>query len=268
VTSGGIAPTEPLKACPDNPYRKALGKDMPCNAADKIMTVDVRPFAGLGHANHGWLDATHHFSFANYHDPARMGWGAIRVWNDDVIAPKSGFPPHGHRDMEIITYVRTGAISHQDNLGNQGRTIAGDVQVMSAGTGIQHAECNLENEPTTIFQIWILPSRAGEPPSWGTRSFPKGDRAGSWQVLASGQAADADALAIRTDARVLGATVAAGHSLSYDVGEGRHAYLVPATGTVTVNGATVKARDGAALSPGKVTIAALEEAEIILVDAP
>ena len=107
--------------------------------------IEVRPFAALGHANHGWLDATHHFSFAAYHDPARMGWGRIRVWNDDVIAPKSGFPPHPHRDMEIITFVRSGAITHQDSLGNRGRTGAGDVQVMSAGTGITHAEYNLED---------------------------------------------------------------------------------------------------------------------------
>jgi quercetin 2,3-dioxygenase len=231
------------------------------------MTVDVRPFASLGHANHGWLHATHHFSFADYHDPDRMGWGAIRVWNDDVIGPQSGFPPHGHRDMEIITYVRSGAISHRDSLGNEGRTIAGDVQVMSAGTGIQHAEYNLENEPTTIFQIWILPTRQGEAPAWGTRSFPKSDRSGSWQVLASGAAGDADALPIRTDARVLGATLKAGESLSHDIAAGRHAYLVPATGAVEIDGQRVNARDGAAMRDGKVTIAAIEDSEIILVDS-
>jgi quercetin 2,3-dioxygenase len=123
--------------------------------------VEIRPFATLGAANHGWLDAHHHFSFADYHDPDRMGWGAIRVWNDDIIAPQSGFPPHPHADMEIITYVRTGAITHKDSLGNEGRTKAGDVQVMSAGSGIRHAEYNLENEPTTIFQIWIMPKRRG-----------------------------------------------------------------------------------------------------------
>ena len=102
--------------------------------------IDVRKFDSLGHADHGWLNARHHFSFADYHDPARMGWGAIRVWNDDEIAAKSGFPPHPHRDMEIITYVRSGAITHQDSMGNKGRTGAGDVQVMSAGTGVRHAE--------------------------------------------------------------------------------------------------------------------------------
>ena len=115
--------------------------------------IEVRPFASLGAANHGWLDAHHHFSFANYYEPARMGWGAIRVWNDDTIAPQSGFPPHPHKDMEIITYVRKGAITHEDSMGNRGRTEAGDVQVMSAGTGVRHAEYNLEDEETTLFQI-------------------------------------------------------------------------------------------------------------------
>src|SRR6187397_1745566 len=134
--------------------------------------IDIRPFNSLGHANHGWLDARHHFSFASYHDPARMGWGAIRVWNDDRIAAKSGFPPHPHSDMEIITYVREGAITHKDNLGNHGRTEAGDVQVMSAGTGIAHSEYNMEDVDTRIFQIWLLPTSHGESPSWGARPFP------------------------------------------------------------------------------------------------
>ena len=129
--------------------------------------IELRPFNGLGGENHGWLDAKHHFSFANYHDPARMGWGALRVWNDDTIQPNSGFPPHPHRNMEIITYVRKGAITHEDNLGNKGRTEAGDVQVMSAGSGIVHSEANLEDEATQIFQIWILPTRAGEAAALG-----------------------------------------------------------------------------------------------------
>ena len=135
--------------------------------------IDHRPFGTLGAANHGWLDARHHFSFAGYHDPERTQWGSLRVWNDDTIAPKSGFPPHPHRDMEIITYVRKGAITHEDNLGNRGRTEAGDVQVMSAGTGIRHAEYNREDSETQIFQIWILPSATGLEPTWGTRPFPK-----------------------------------------------------------------------------------------------
>ena len=157
--------------------------------------IDIRPFNGLGHADHGWLNARHHFSFADYHDPRRMGWGAIRVWNDDEIAAQSGFPPHPHSDMEIITYVRTGAITHQDSEGNKGRTEAGDVQVMSAGTGIRHAEYNLEDETTTLFQIWVLPDQRGAQPAWGAKPFPKGDRAGRFVTLASGFDEDGDALA-------------------------------------------------------------------------
>jgi redox-sensitive bicupin YhaK (pirin superfamily) len=230
--------------------------------------IDKRPFASLGHADHGWLNARHHFSFANYYDPARMGWGAIRVWNDDEIAANSGFPPHPHRDMEIITYVRKGAITHQDSMGNQGRTQAGDVQVMSAGTGVRHAEYNLEPETTTLFQIWIEPKRQGGAPSWGAKPFPKGERSGRFVTLASGFEEDADALPIRADARVLGATLNAGESVEHVVGEGRHAYLVPATGAIEVNGERFDARDGAALTGGRTyTIRAIEEAELVLVDS-
>ena len=171
--------------------------------------IDIRPFTSLGHANHGWLDARHHFSFANYYDPGRMGWGAIRVWNDDRIAPRSGFPPHPHRDMEIITYVRTGAISHQDSMGNKGRTGAGDVQVMSAGSGVTHAEYNLEGEETTLFQIWVETDQPGTQPTWGMMPFPKEAREGSFQLLASG-VADDGALTIHADAKVLGATLERG----------------------------------------------------------
>ena len=229
--------------------------------------IDVRPFASLGHANHGWLDARHHFSFANYHDPARMGWGAIRVWNDDQIAPQTGFPPHGHASMEIITYVRTGAISHRDSLGNEGRTPAGDVQVMSAGQGIQHAEYNLEGEETTLFQIWVLPDAQGGPPSWGQRAFPKADRAGQWVTLADGHGT-ADALPIRADARVLGATVQAGARLTLDIEAHRHIYLVPATGAVRVNGVAANARDGVAITgETRLEIEATDDAELVLVDA-
>src|SRR6476659_7669677 len=158
--------------------------------------IDIRKFDSLGHADHGWLNARHHFSFANYHDPSRMGWGRIRVWNDDQIAAKSGFPPHPHRDMEIVTFVRSGAITHQDSLGNRGRTAAGDVQVMSAGTGITHAEYNLEDEATTLFKIWIRTAKPGASPSWGQREFPLGERAGRWEILASGTPEEDCALSI------------------------------------------------------------------------
>jgi len=236
--------------------------------ASVIDRIDRRPFRTLGHADHGWLDARHHFSFASYHDPDRMGWGAIRVWNDDAIAPGSGFPPHPHRDMEIITYVRSGAISHEDSLGNRGRTAAGDVQVMSAGSGVRHAEYNAEPETTTLFQIWIEPTARGGQPSWGTKTFPRGDRSGRWEVLASGFAEDHEALPIRAEARVMGAALKAGERLTHAVGAGRHAYLVAAAGALSVDGEPVSARDGVALSGGqRFEIVATEDAEIVLVDA-
>jgi len=230
--------------------------------------IEVRPFASLGHEDHGWLDAHHHFSFANYYDPARTNWGALRVWNDDTIQPKNGFPPHPHRDMEIITYVREGAITHQDNLGNKGRTEAGDVQVMSAGSGIAHAEYNLEDVPTTLFQIWIQPTQSGGQPSWGARPFPRGDRAGRFVVLASGFANDNDALPIRAEARVVAATLKAGESAEYALGSDRRGYLVAATGAVEIDGQRVAARDGAAISRTEtLTVRAIEDSEIVLVDA-
>jgi redox-sensitive bicupin YhaK (pirin superfamily) len=230
--------------------------------------IEVRPFGSLGAANHGWLDARHHFSFADYHDPARTSWGQLRVWNDDTIAPQSGFPPHPHRDMEIITYVRKGAITHEDNTGNKGRTVAGDVQVMSAGTGITHAEYNREDETTQIFQIWIIPDERGGQPNWGTRPFPKGDRAGRFVTLASGIEGDEDSLPIRTQARVLGASVKAGESVAYQTTADRHLYLVPASGKVRIEKAEINARDGAAITGvGHVQITALEDSELVLVDA-
>lgn len=230
--------------------------------------IEHRPFADLGGAHHGWLDAKHHFSFANYHDPARMGWGALRVWNDDTIAAGSGFPPHGHADMEIITYVRRGAISHRDSLGNQGRTDAGDVQVMSAGTGIRHSEYNQEADSTQIFQIWLLPREHGTAPAWGTKPFPRQQRAGQLVTLASGSGVEG-ALPIRADAEVLGATLSAGQTLHYRFASAqRYGYLVPARGRVMVNELTLDARDGAAIhGETELVITALDEAELVLVDS-
>ncbi|ADL02061.1 Quercetin 2,3-dioxygenase [Brevundimonas subvibrioides] len=230
--------------------------------------IERRPFESLGGANHGWLNAKHHFSFANYYDPKRMSWGNLRVWNDDEIAAGSGFPPHPHSDMEIITYVREGAITHEDSLGNKGRTEAGDVQVMSAGTGIRHAEYNAEPTLTRIFQIWIEPTKRGEAPAWGAKPFPKGDRAGQFVVLASGFEGDNDALPIRTDARIVGATLKAGESATYPLGASRRGYLVPARGEVEVNGVRLNARDGAAITgEDTLTVTAVNDAEIVLVDA-
>jgi len=169
--------------------------------------------------------------------------------------------------MEIITYVREGAITHKDSLGNEGRTEAGDVQVMSAGSGIRHAEYNLEPGTTTLFQIWILPTRTGGNPAWGAKPFPKSDRSGRFVTLASGNADD-DALPIRTDARVLGATLKAGETTEYATGPSRHLYLVPAKGAVKVNGVWLEARDGAAIDDETLLkITALEDSELVLVDA-
>lgn len=230
--------------------------------------IELRPFDRLGGADHGWLKAKHHFSFASYYDPNNMGHGALRVWNDDEIAPDTGFPPHPHRDMEIITYVRDGAITHQDSLGNKGRTVAGDVQVMSAGSGVRHSEYNLEPETTRIFQIWIEPTQGGGQPTWGSKPFPKADRSGKLVTIASGFASDTDALPIRADARVLATTLKAGETATYDAEKARHLYLVPAVGSVEVNGVRVNARDGAAIhGETKLTITALADAELVLVDA-
>ncbi|MBX9593031.1 MAG: pirin family protein [Roseomonas sp.] len=231
--------------------------------------IDVRPFASLGGANHGWLKAKHHFSFANYHDPKRMNWGRLRVWNDDEIAAGTGFDAHPHRDMEIITYVREGAITHRDNLGNEGRTGAGDVQIMSAGTGVVHAEYNLEPETTKIFQIWIMPDQRGAKPNWGAKTFPKAGREAAFEVLASGRPGDAGtgALPINVNGAVMAATIARGQTLTQPLATGRAAYLVLAKGAATVNGAALHERDGVGIAREEaVTITATEDAEVVMVE--
>ncbi|WP_313524349.1 pirin family protein [Stutzerimonas kunmingensis] len=230
--------------------------------------TELRPYAQLGHAQHGWLNARHHFSFAGYHDVERMRWGRLRVWNDDSIAPQSGFEPHSHRDMEIITYVRQGAISHEDSLGNRGRTVAGDLQVMSAGTGIVHSEYNLEDVETRIFQIWIHPQQTGLPPAWGTRQFPTGERAGAFVTLASGLSGDDEALPIRAEARLAAATLAAGQSADYEIAAGHRVYLVPASGQIEINGLAVATGDGVAVRDEKrLSIRAVEDSEVVLVES-
>lgn len=234
--------------------------------------IEIKSFDRLGRFDNDWLSARYHFSFANYYDPRRMGVGPLRVWNDDTIQPGTGFDLHGHRDMEIITYVRRGAITHQDHLGNRGRTAAGDVQVMSAGTGIMHAEFNQEDDTTQIFQIWIEPAVHGVAPRWETRSFPKAGREGRLVPLASGRKDDAGpegdgALPIYQDAAILGANLKSGQSVVHRLAPGRKAYLVAATGRVTVNGKAARARDGVVVEDiEEVTIAAEEDSEILLAD--
>lgn len=233
------------------------------------MTMELRPFDSLGKFGTYWLDAHHHFSFGEYHDPSRMGIGALRVWNDDSIRPGTGFDPHPHRDMEIVTYVRQGAITHQDNKGNQGRTVAGDVQVMSAGTGIVHSEYNREDEETRIFQIWFLTNARGHAPHWETKAFPKGEHAGDLVALASGQDGVDGALPIHQDATLYGATLLADTTVSHRFTTGRGGYLVPAAGAVEVNGVRVDARDGLAIrDEGRINIRAVDNSELLLADAP
>jgi len=228
--------------------------------------LDPRPFATLGAFRNEWLDSKHHFSFGHYRDAARMGLGKLRVWNDDEIAAGTGFDPHPHRDMEIITYVFEGAITHRDSLGNEGRTVAGDVQVMHAGTGITHAEYNREPGRTRLFQIWIIPDRMGVAPGWATREFP---RAGGLSVLASGRPQDAaaGALPLNANAAILAGTIKAGETVHHHVALGRAAYLVPASGRLTVNGQAINTRDGLAITAdSQLDIQADETTELVLAD--
>src|SRR5258708_2203406 len=271
--SGSFDMSNPETIDFDNFYFQLVPLSIPVGAKRRhgwsITMIERRPFNQLAAADHGWLKAKHHFSFGEFADPTRMGWGALRVWNDDEIAPNTGFPPHPHANMEIITYVREGAVTHKDSLGNVGRTEAGDVQVMSAGTGIRHAEYNLEQQPTRIFQIWITPNSNGGAPAWGAQPFPKADRSGRFVTLASGFDNDNDALPIRSRARVLGATLKVGETVEYALGETRHGYLVPASGAVEVNGLRIDARDGAAIKDvAVVKITAIENSELVMVDAP
>jgi redox-sensitive bicupin YhaK (pirin superfamily) len=193
-----------------------------------------------------------------------MGLGPLRVWNDDQIAAGTGFDPHPHRDMEIITYVRSGAITHRDNLGNEGRTEAGDVQVMHAGTGITHAEYNREKEETRIFQIWLVPNRKGVAPGWGTLTFP-GEGEGL-RVLAAGDGRDG-ALPLYADGAVYAGRIASGQTIQHALQPGRRAYLVPAQGDITVNGIKAGPRDGIAIEgETALSIEASSDAELVLVE--
>jgi redox-sensitive bicupin YhaK (pirin superfamily) len=233
--------------------------------------IEVIPFRSLGRFDGDWLSARYHFSFADYHDPERLGFGPLRVWNDDTIQPDTGFAPHGHRDMEIITYVRRGAITHHDHLGNHGRTEAGQVQVMSAGTGITHSEYNRESEVAEIFQIWLLPDARGHTPRWENRPFPRAEADGRLTVLASGRAGDAErgALRINQDAALLGANLRAGQRLEHPLAPGRRAYLVAGSGRFLINGCEVTARDGAALTDEtRVVVETVESGEILVADLP
>jgi len=219
----------------------------------------------LGGANHGWLDARHHFSFASYRDPAKMSFGELLVINDDVIQPHTGFDTHPHADMEIITYVRRGAISHKDNRGNSGRTTAGNVQVMSAGTGISHSEYNHEDEETNIFQIWIMPRSRGIEPRWDAAEFPKTPSRDTLPLLVSGDGSAP--LSIHQDARIYAGRLAAGTALTHHI-EGQ-AYLLVSEGEVAIGGHVAKRGDGLAISgQDSIDLGAAADSEVLVIEVP
>ncbi len=231
--------------------------------------ITVYPYANLGTADFGWLKARYHFSFSRYLNPERMGFGALRVINDDRVAAGTGFSPHPHKDMEIITYVRTGAISHEDNMKNAGRTGAGDVQVMSAGTGITHSEQNREGVATTLYQIWIEPDKEGVQPRWDAKAFPKTPVQGALELLVSGRKEDEGkgALFIHQDAAIWGGRLNAGTRIAQPI---KHqAYILVPQGSVSLNGTKVSQGDGAEITGMKeITLAADADAEVLVIDVP
>ena len=229
--------------------------------------LQVRSSQTLDGGDFGWLKAKHHFAVTREGNPANRPLGALIVWNDDEIAPGTGFGLHAHANMEIVSYVREGTVTHRDSLGNTGHIEAGDVQVISAGTGIRHSEHNLGAEPLRLFQIWLRPRVNGGQPRWDTRGFPKAERANEFVALASGLPGDRDALPIRADARVLGATLLAGARLEHELGGLRHAYVAPTRGVVEVNGRRLAVGDGvAAIDEARLAIVAEVESEVILVE--
>ena len=227
------------------------------------------PFETLGHADHGWLNARHHFSFARYYNPERLGFGRLLVINDDRIAAHRGFSPHPHDNMEIITYVRAGAISHEDSMGNAGRTAAGDVQVMSAGTGVVHGEFNREAEETTLYQIWIEPNARNVAPRWDSKAFPKEPVTDALPLLVSGmpEHAERGALFIHQDAAIYGGRLRAGTTVTQPI---KHqAYVLASLGSVKLGDMTLQQGDGAEITgDAAVTITALGDAEVLLIDVP
>ena len=229
--------------------------------------IERRPFEQLPSEDLGWLKAWRHFCSTAKEDRSASGWGCMRVWNDEEIAPNAGFALQTRANIEIIIYVREGTVTHRDSLGNEGRIEAGNVQVVSAGTGIRHAEYNLEQATARIFQMWITPASAGGSPAWGVQPCSSPKRSGCFAAIASGLDSDRDALPIRASARVLNAKLRVGESIEHVLREPRLAYLVPSTGTVDVNGVRIHARDGAAIKDVDiVSIAAIEDADVVMVD--
>jgi redox-sensitive bicupin YhaK (pirin superfamily) len=210
--------------------------------------ITIRRAAERGHANHGWLDSRHTFSFADYYDEKHMGFRALRVINEDRVAPGQGFGTHGHRDMEIVTYVLEGELAHRDSMGHGSAIRPGEVQRMSAGTGVLHSEMNPSRErPVHFLQIWIIPDRAGHAPSYEQKAFPEAERRGNLRLVASPDGAQGSVM-LHQDARLYAALLGDGERVRHEIPRGRHAWVQVARGALTLNGQTLHAGDGAAVS--------------------
>jgi len=227
----------------------------------------VRRAAERGHANHGWLDTRFSFSFAEYHDPAHMGFRSLRVINDDRVAAGAGFPPHPHRDMEILTYVLDGALEHKDSLGSGAVMRPHDVQRMSAGTGVIHAEFNPSDDTALrLLQIWILPERSGLEPGYEQKAFPPAEKQGRLRLVASPDGTQGS-VTIHQDARVYAALLAPGEQVEHALAAGRGAWLQVARGKVALNGTELSEGDGVAIeNERELRIAGVESAEVLLFD--
>ena len=229
--------------------------------------IRVRKAAERGHFDHGWLDTYHTFSFADYYDPAHMGFRSLRVINDDRVAPGQGFGMHGHRDMEIVTYVLDGALEHRDSMGNGAVLRPGELQHMTAGTGVRHSEFNpSDREAVHLYQIWLLPERRGLEPSYEQKAFPEEERRATLRLVAS-PTGEHGSLTIRQDARLYLATMDEGYEVSHDVRPGRHAWVQVLRGNVSLNGQAISAGDGAAVSEASaLAIRAESPSEVLLFD--
>ena len=231
--------------------------------------INIIKYDDLGGADHGWLKAKHHFSFASYQNPERVHFGPMRVINDDVVSPQKGFASHPHDNMEIITYVRKGAITHKDNMGNVGKTEAGDVQVMSAGTGVVHSEYNFENEDTNLYQIWIFPNKKDVKPRWDAKKFPKEPVKGQLKSLVTGFENDNDqTLKIYQDIEILAGNINQGDFVDQVITRNQ-AYVLCSKGKIKINGKEIEKGDGAEITKEKnVKIQASEDAEVLFIDLP
>jgi hypothetical protein len=229
--------------------------------------IDIRKSDERGHANHGWLDTHFTFSFADYFDPERVQFRTLRVMNDDRVAGGGGFPTHPHRDMEIVTYVLEGALEHRDSMGNGSVIKPGDVQYMSAGTGVRHSEFNAsETEPVHLYQIWMLPDKNGHKPAYDQKNFSEAEKRGKLRLLASPDGRDGS-VKIRQDNELYATVLSEGESVKHELKPKRHAYVQVARGSVKLNGTKLEEGDGAAISAEKsVELIGVDKAEVLLFD--